>query len=87
MGDRDLEKQEKSIDVACPKCKGTHILKMLLEKPSPMAGKDLTVARSENINRHLGAILVCPKTHKKFHTSIVLRVEDYWDIKLANEVS
>jgi hypothetical protein len=59
---------------------------MLLEKPSPMAGKDLTLRHSENINRHLGAVLVCPKTHKRFHTSIVLRVEDYWDIKLASEI-
>jgi hypothetical protein len=52
-----------------------------------MVGKDFSPQFSQDRNRQLGAILVCPKTHRRFHTAIVLKVEDYWDIKIANVTS
>ena len=85
MGDgNSLEKQEKSVSVPCPRCKGKHTVNMLLERPTSMGSKDFSPALSANTNRQLGAILICPKTRKRFHTAIVLRVEDCWDIKIAN---
>jgi len=76
-----LETQEKSVSVSCPKCKGTHTVNMLLERPNTMAGKSFVPQSAGQSSRQLGAILRCPKTHRNFHTSIVLRVEDNWDIK------
>lgn len=79
-----MEKQEKSISVECPRCKGIHTVNMLLERPTEMGGKDFIPEFTRSTNRQLGAILVCPRTRRKFHTSIVLKVEDYWDIKIAD---
>lgn len=79
-----MEKVEKSVSVECPRCKGIHTINMLLERPTTMGGKDFTPELTRNTDRQLGAILVCPRTRRKFHTSIVLKCEDCWDIKIAD---
>ena len=82
-GRRELEKQEKCVSVECPRCKGIHTINMLLERPTAMGDKDFTPSLTRSTDRQLGAILVCPRTRRKFHTSIVLKCEDCWDIKIS----